>query len=46
MKFASPSSDTAVPGVSGEHWVRYVIAADQRYLLGEFKETYNQLALQ
>lgn len=33
------------PGVHGQHWVRYGIAADQKYLLGEFLPTYDQLVV-
>lgn len=32
-------------GVAGLHWVRYGIAGDQKYLLGEFAETYDQLVV-
>lgn len=33
------------PGVNGRHWVRYGIAADQKFLLGEFQDTYDQLVV-
>jgi len=32
-------------GIKGLHWVRYGIAGDQKYLLGEFAETYDQLVV-
>jgi hypothetical protein len=32
-------------GIAGLHWVRYGIAGDQKYLLGEFAETYDQLVV-
>jgi hypothetical protein len=32
-------------GITGLHWVRYGIAGDQKYLLGEFAETYDQLVV-
>jgi hypothetical protein len=37
-----PSSNK---GITGLHWVRYGIAGDQKYLLGEFAETYDQLVV-
>ncbi len=32
-------------GIAGLHWVRYGIAGDQKYLLDEFAETYDQLVV-
>src|SRR6266478_4389209 len=32
-------------GIAGLHWVRYGIAGDQKYLLGQFAETYDQLVV-
>ncbi|MGJ3241511.1 MAG: hypothetical protein ACFE0O_00930 [Opitutales bacterium] len=32
-------------GITGLHWVRYGTAGDQKYLVGEFKETYDQLVV-
>jgi hypothetical protein len=32
-------------GIAGLHWVRYGIAGDQKYLLGHFAETYDQLVV-
>jgi hypothetical protein len=32
-------------GITGLHWVRYGIAGDQKYLLGPFAETYDQLVV-
>jgi hypothetical protein len=32
-------------GIAGLHWVRYGIAGDQKYLLGEFAATYDQLVV-
>ena len=32
-------------GSAGPHWVRYGIAADQKYLLGDFLDTYDQLVI-
>ena len=32
-------------GVNGRHWVRYGIAADQKFLLGDFLNTYDQLVI-
>lgn len=32
-------------GITGLHWVRYGIAGDQKYLIGEFAETYDQLVV-
>lgn len=33
------------PGIHGLHWVRYGTAGDQKYLIGDFKETYDQLVI-
>jgi len=32
-------------GIAGLHWVRYGTAGDQKYLVDEFKETYDQLVI-
>lgn len=32
-------------GITGQHWVRYGTAADQRYLEGDFRETYDQIVV-
>jgi hypothetical protein len=32
-------------GIAGLHWVRYGIAGDQKYLLGQFADTYDQLVV-
>lgn len=32
-------------GIQGLHWVRYGTAGDQKYLIGDFKETYDQLVI-
>ena len=38
-------STPADRGIAGPHWVRYGIAGDQKYLLGDFAETYDQLVV-
>ena len=40
-----PDSEKTIPGVHGPHWVRYGIAADQKYMLGVFLPTYDQLVV-
>lgn len=32
-------------GIHGLHWVRYGTAGDQKYLIGDFKDTYDQLVI-
>ena len=32
-------------GIAGTHWIRYGTAGDQKYLIGDFKETYDQLVI-
>jgi hypothetical protein len=39
------ASAPSLIGSAGPHWVRYGIAADQKYLLGDFLETYDQLVI-
>ncbi len=42
----SDSTQPSSPaGVHGQHWVRYGIAADQKYLLGDFLDSYDQLVI-
>lgn len=36
---------TKIAGCAGQHWVRYGTAADQKYLIGDFIDTYDQLVL-
>lgn len=32
-------------GIAGLHWIRYGTAGDQKYLIGDFEETYDQLVI-
>lgn len=32
-------------GIVGLHWIRYGTAGDQKYLVGEFRDTYDQLVI-
>lgn len=42
MKKASPDNYS---GIAGLHWIRYGTAGDQKYLVGDFRETYDQLVI-
>lgn len=33
------------PGIHGIHWIRYGTAGDQKFLIGDFKSTYDQLVI-
>lgn len=32
-------------GIHGIHWVRYGTAGDQKFLIGDFQDTYDQLVI-
>ena len=42
---AEPRESLTASGIAGPHWVRYGTAADQRYLIGDFRDTYDQLVV-